>query len=176
MADGTEEITQPNQNEVSAADELAAITTQLDQEKKAKAELETTLAGKDARIAELEGSLSELENSLSEAKQSSEAATAELASIKLDRDEAVGKYLSITKALYPTIPESIITGSTIKEIDESVEKGKGIVEAVKSAMASEAAATTVPAGAPPREGTPGIEGMSPREKIAYGTRPKGGTS
>jgi septal ring factor EnvC (AmiA/AmiB activator) len=176
MENGAEEITEPTRDHILAADELAAVATQLAEEKKARAELEQSIAGKDARIAELEGSLSEFENSLSEAKQAAEAATAELATIKLDRDEAVAKYLGMAKALNPGIPGDIITGSSIKEIDAAVEKGRAIVEAVKAAIEAEAATARVPAGAPPRAGTPGIEGMSPREKIAYGTRPKGGVS
>lgn len=163
MSQGTEEITeQPETGEADVADKLAALQAQLDEERKAKAELqaegeawraqrnslEATLAGKDARIAELQA----------------------------ERDEAAGKYLSMARALNPAIPEMLITGSTITEIEASVQKGKETVEAVKSAIAAAAAASTVPAGAPAREGIPGVESMSAREKIAYGTKTKGGAS
>jgi len=143
------------------------IEAQLEEEKKAKAAAEATLVEKDARIAELEASLSE-------AKTGSEVAAAELASIKEAKDQAVAKYLGMAKALNPAIPEGIIVGETIEEIDASVEKGKGIVEAVKKAMEAEASQAKVPAGAPPR-GEISLEGLTPREKIAAGIQQKGGT-
>jgi hypothetical protein len=81
----------------------------------------------------------------------------------------------MAKALNPTIPEGIITGESIAEIDASVEKGKAIVEAVKKAMEAEAKETKVPAGAPTRGGV-NLEGMGPKEKIVYGITHKGETS
>ncbi|TET17096.1 MAG: hypothetical protein E3J81_02290 [Dehalococcoidia bacterium] len=147
------------QNEASAADELAAIKAQLEDEQKAKAAIEESLTGKDARIAELE-------TALSEAKQGSEATAVELASTREAKDAAVAKYLVMAKALNPQLPEGIITGESIEEIDASVEKAKATVEAVKQSLQAEAAATKVPAGAPTR-GAISLEGMSPREKIAY---------
>ena len=163
----TQEL-QETSNEVSTPEELEAITAQLEEEKKAKAAAEAALAEKDARIAGLEASLSE-------ARQGSEAAAAELASIKEARDQAVARYLSMAKALNPAIPEGIIAGETIEEIDASVEKGRVIVESVKKAMEAEASMAKVPAGAPAR-GEIFLEGLSPREKIAAGIQQKGGTS
>ena len=46
--------TQENPNEVSTPENLEAIKAQLEEEKKAKAVAEASLAEKDARIAELE--------------------------------------------------------------------------------------------------------------------------
>jgi hypothetical protein len=86
----------------------------------------------------------------------------------------VAKYLNMAKALNPAIPEGIIAGETIEEIDASVEKGQAIVESVKTAMEAEAKEARVPAGAPTR-GAINLEGLSPREKIAFGIQQKGGT-
>lgn len=167
------EETQVNQNEVSAAEELATMKAQLEEEKTAKAALEEDMTGKDARIAELETALSEVLTQ-SEAKgKELEASAAELATVREARDQAVAKYLGMAKAFNPTIPEGIISGETIEEIEQSVEKGKAIVEAVRAATEAEAAATRVPAGAPTRGGI-SLEGMSPKEKIAYGIQQKGG--
>ncbi len=156
-------------------EELVAIKAQLEEERKARAEIEEAMMGKDTRIAELE-------SQLSEAKQSSEVFAAELASVKEAKDQlaealtvAKGKYLEMSKALNPSIPEGIISGESIEEIDQSIERGKVIVEAVRTNVESEAAATKVPAGAPIRGGIL-FEGMSPREKIAYGIQKKGGIS
>jgi len=156
-----------NQNDT---EQLEAIKAQLAEEQQAKATLEEAMAGKDSRIADLETAVSEAKaevQTLSEAKgKELEASAAELAAASEAKNQAVSKYLSMAKALNPTIPEGIIGGDTIVEIDQSIDKGKAIVEAVKKAMESEAAAAKVPAGAPTRGGIP-TEGMSPKEKIAY---------
>jgi chromosome segregation ATPase len=154
-------------NEVSTPEDLEAIKAQLEEEKKAKAAADRALNDLSARLAEKDTRITELEASLSEAQQGSEAAAAELASVKEAKDQAVAKYLNMAKALNPAVPEGIIAGETIEEIDASVEKGKGIVDAVKKAMESEAKETKIPAGAPPRTEI-SVEGLSPREKIAAG--------
>jgi len=167
MENETEE-TQETQNTQGTPKTLEDIKSQLEEEQKAKAAAEALLTEKDGRIAELEASLSE-------AKTGSEAAAAELASTREAKDMAVAKYLGMAKALNPNIPEGILAGETIEEIDTSVEKGKAIVESVTKAMEAEAAAIKVPAGAPTR-GEIALEGLTPREKIAAGIHQKGGTT
>jgi len=159
------------QNGASAAEELAAIRAQLEAEQGIKAGLETAAAEKDSRITELE-------TALSEAKQESEAKASELAAsvvalagAKEASEAANSRYREALVAGHPEIPQELIVGNSIDELFDSVEKGKGIVESVKKAMESTAAATKVPVGAPTRGAIP-TEGMSPREKIAAGIRPK----
>jgi len=161
---------------------LEAIKAQLKEADEARISWETAAAEKDTRIAELQAEgealraeQSNLQASLSEAKTGSEAAAAELASTREAKDVAVAKYLGMAKALNPNIPEGILAGETIEEIDTSVEKGKAIVESVTKAMEAEAAAIKVPAGAPPRTEI-SLEGLTPREKIAAGIQRKGGTT
>ena len=168
MSDEIKE-TQEAQNGASENEELTAIKTQLEEQQTANATLKGAM---DAAIAERDAKLTELKTALSEAKQSSEALTT---SLKEARDQAVTKYLTMVKALNPAIPESMIAGETIAEIDLSIEKGKALVSSVKQSLESEAAAAKVPAGAPTR-GAISLEGMSPKEKIAYGIQQKGGVS
>jgi len=156
-----------NQDKAPTAEDIAAVKAQLEEEQKAKTALEEAMAEKDAKLAELEAALSE-------AKQGSEASATELASVKEARDQAVSKYLGMAKASNPQVPQDIISGETIAEIDASVEKGKGLVASVKKTLESETAAAKVPAGAPTRGET--TEGMSNKDMIAAGLRQKGGTS
>jgi len=158
---------QEDQDKAPTAEDIAAVKAQLEEEQKAKTALEEAMAEKDAKLAELEAALSE-------AKQGSEASATELASVKEARDEAVSKYLGMAKASNPQVPQDIISGETIAEIDASVEKGKGLVASVKKTLESETAAAKVPAGAPTRGET--TEGMSNKDMIAAGLRQKGGTS
>jgi len=142
----------------------ATLKAQLEEEQKAKSALEEAMVEKDARLAELEAALSE-------AKQGSETSATELASAKEARDQAVSKYLGMARAANPQVPGDMISGETIEEIDASVEKGKGLVAAVKKTLESESAAAKVPAGAPTRgEST---EGMSSKELIAAGLQQSG---
>jgi len=175
MDEETKETQETNTNNAPTAEDLETIKAQLEEEKTAKVALEAAMAGKDSRIAELEGELNEVKEDILSKTKAIETSAAELAGTKEAKDQAVTKYLNMAKALNPTIPETIIAGESIEEIDASIEKGKSIVEAVKQAMTSEAAAAKVPAGAPTRGGI-STEGMSPREKIAAGIQQTGGIS
>jgi len=171
---------QTNPNQASTPEDLEATRARpaqaevaRNEAKQASAEGDKAAASAAARLAELQAEgealraeRSNLQAALSEAKKASEASAAELARVTQARDQAVIKYLNMAKALNPTVPEGIIEGGSIQEIDASVEKGKAIVEAVKKAMEAEASQARVPAGAPTRGAIPST-GLSPREKIAY---------
>jgi len=179
--DNENENPQVPENNVSAAgsdpersegeESLAAIKAQLEEEQKARAAVEEAMATKDTRITELEAQVTEFTTQLEGKTRELEASAAELATVNQAKGQAVAKYLGVAKALNPTIPEGIIVGETIEQINESINKGKAIVEAVKKTLGAEAAATKVPAGAPPR-GEISLEGLSPREKIAAGIQQK----
>ena len=174
MAENENEETKVAENNAPTAEDMDAIKAQLEEEKTARAALEETLAGKDERIAELEKDFGEAVTLGADKTKELEASVVELAALKDDRDSALGHYLDMAKAANPNVPEAIIAGATIAEIDASIEKGKTIVESVRAAMESEAAKTKVPAGAPTR-GAINTEGLTAREKIAAGIQPKGGS-
>jgi chromosome segregation ATPase len=156
------------ENGASNPEALAAITAQLREEQAARAAIEATLAQKDARIAELE-------TSLTEAKQAGEAAAAELTHVKEAHGKAVAKYLGAIRIANPAIPQDVISGATIDEIDASLARAASIADSVKASLEAQAKQTRVPAGAPQR-GEISLEGLSPREKIAAGIQQKGGAS
>jgi chromosome segregation ATPase len=164
---GTPE-TPESPNEAPTPEDLEVIKAQLEEEKKAKATAEAALTEKDTRIAELEASLSE-------AKQGSEAAAAELTQVKEAHGQAVAKYLGAVRLSNPTIPQDVIAGDTIEDIDASLARATTIATAVKANLEAQAKETKVPAGAPTR-GEISLEGLTPREKIAAGIQQKGGTS
>ena len=148
--------TRETTNEVSTHEDLEVIKAQLEEEQatfaEAKVADEAALAEKDARIAEL---------------------LAEGAAISEANALAVAKYLDAVRLANPTIPQDIIAGDTIEEIDASVEKAQAIAEAVKKKLEAETKETRVPVGAPPRAEI-SLEGLTPREKIAAGIQQKGG--
>jgi hypothetical protein len=162
-----QEAQQIESNTAPTPEDLEAIKAQLEEERKAKATLENLATENAARIAELEASLSE-------AKTAAESLRAEGVAISEARDQAISKYLDAVRLANPTIPQDIIAGDTIEDIDASLAKATTIAESVKANLEAQAKETKVPAGAPPR-GEISLEGLSPREKIAAGIQQKGGT-
>jgi hypothetical protein len=164
--EGTQETT----NEVFNPEDLEVIKAQLEEEQaafaEAKAAAEAALAEKDACIAEL---LTEL----SEVKQATESLRAEGMAISEANAQAIAKYLGAVRLANPTIPQDIIAGDTIEEIDASLGKAQSIASAVKASLEAQAREVKVPVGAPTR-GEISLEGLSPREKIAAGVQQKGG--
>jgi hypothetical protein len=160
--------TQEPGNTAPDPEDLSIIKAELEEGRKAKAEIEAALADRAKRITELEASLNVV-------SQASEAAAAELGHTKEAYTKAVTKYLDAVKAANPTLPGDVIVGATIEEIDASVAKALSIANAVKASLEAQARETKVPAGAPTR-GEISLEGLSPRDKIAAGIQQKGGTS
>jgi len=163
----TQEI-QETTNGVSTPEALEAIKAQLEEEKEAKAAVEASLAEKDARIVELEGQLSEAQVNLV-------SVTDQLTDETKAHAQAISKYLDAVRLANSTIPQDIIAGDTIEDIDASLAKATTIAESVKANLEARAKETKVPAGAPTR-GEISLEGLTPREKIAAGIQQKGGTS
>lgn len=85
---------------------------------------------------------------------------------------AATAYRDLLTATNPDIPEELIKGEGIEELNSSLERAKDIVAKVKEGLKAEARSTSVPAGAPVRS-APDISSLSPAEKIRYGLS-KGG--
>jgi hypothetical protein len=90
----------------------------------------------------------------------------ELASVKEQLAVSVARYRSQVLASAPEIPQELIQGGTVGEIDASLTKAQEIVDRVKWQIEATKAAERVPAGAPPRT-APDLSELSPRDKIAY---------
>jgi hypothetical protein len=99
--------TQEPGNTAQDPEDLSIIKAELEDGRKAKAEIEAALADRAKRITELEASLNVV-------SQASEAAAAELAAAKGASSKAVSKYLEAARALNPTIPKDVIVGATIE--------------------------------------------------------------
>ena len=172
-------------------DEDITILQQKDQQKEAE------LKGVRKEVEELRGQLGErdaamgeLQRQLAEAVASNDAGEQELASLKASLDEkdtqlastaeilyqAVERYRASLVAANPEIPQEMIAGEAIADIDISLEKARALVEKVASSLErrheEEARATLlgrVPTGAPERS-SPDFSSMSAREKIEYAIR------
>ena len=165
-------------NTAPAGEEIGPLKVQLEDIKGETLVLQQTIVDKDTRIAALEGELGGLTSELEGKTSELNASITELARAKDASEAAIGvatgKYRDALIEANPTVPQELIAGSTVEELFNSVEKGKAVVESVKKTMGEQAAAGKVPAGAPTRTGI-STEGMTPREKIAAGIQPKGGS-
>jgi len=126
--------TQETQGTQETQQTLEAMRAELDEERKVRAAFETALADKDKRITELQA-----EGAALRAEQSNLVTqAAELTQVKEAHTKAVTKCLDMARALNPTIPGDVITGTTIDEIDASVAKAKSIAESVKKVLEAQA--------------------------------------
>ena len=79
---------------------------------------------------------------------------------------AVAKYRAAVLAAASGVPEELLKGDTVEEIDASLEQARRIVSKVRLQLENDIAARGVPAGAPPR--TPlDMSVLSPAEKIVH---------
>lgn len=105
------------------------------------------------RFKELEESVAQKEAELAELRDR----------LKLDAQ----KYRALLLQGAPEVPEELVVGETVEEVEKSFLAAQQVVEKVKKALEARALKERVPAGAPPRS-VPDLSPLSPREKIAYG--------
>ena len=115
-----------------------------------------------AKSAEMQARLTQLEQSIASRDD-------ELTAIKQLLSGAVAKYRDAVLASAPGIPQELVKGESLDEIDASLETARGIVSKVRQQLEVEAEANKVPTGAPPRM-PQDLSALSPAEKIAYALR------
>ena len=90
----------------------------------------------------------------------------ELSGMRHQIDFAVGRYRIALMVSAPDLPEELINGKTIVELDDAMESAKKIVEKVASRIGARTPEDRVPSGAPARRQAD-LSGLSAREKILY---------
>lgn len=108
---------------------------------------------------ELQGRIEQLEEDIA-------SRDSELTALKESLTGAVAKYRAAVMTSAPGVPEELLKGETVEEIEASLELAQGIVAKVRQQFESDLVARSVPAGAPPRT-PPDLSALPPREKIAY---------
>jgi len=155
-------------------EETTALQAELET---AKGEIETLkgqLAERDAAFNPLEQELAETKAQFTErdgAATSWEAHAAEKESELTAANEAItsaiASYRALAVSANPAIPQEMITGDSIEEINTSLESARTIVGKVTANVQASLAQGNVPPGAPSR-GELDLSGLSPREKIQHG--------
>ena len=108
----------------------------------------------------------EMQARVAQLEQGIASRNGDLTAIKQSFSGAVTKYRAAVLASESGIPQDLVKGESLDEIDASLELARGIVSKVRQQLEVEAEANRVPAGAPPRM-PQDLSALSPAEKIAY---------
>ena len=151
-------------------DELAAARSELER-------LQVTAADREARAAHLELELSALREELAGAREEARSRDEELRgqneTLATQAQSAAQRYRELILQQSPELPEELVMGESVAEIDAALERARETVSKVRGHLESQAQLTRVPVGAPVRSG-PDLSGLSAEEKISAGLRQKGG--
>ena len=166
-----------NEEEITALQaELEAARREVEDSTRRAEELKAQLGERDSRLGEVQ-------RQLAEATAAKETSEAELTSVRAALDDkeaqlaaaterlssAVDSYRGSLIAANPEIPQEMIGGDAIGDIDASLEKARELAGRVRTKLEEDLKATSVPAGAPQRS-APDLSELSPREKIEYALR------
>ncbi len=144
--------------------------TALAADEKMLQDLQDQVTNKDLKIQELETQLASaggLKAELDSLKEVHQKSSAEVNRLSEALSSALGKYRLLVLSTNPDIPEELIQGNSLGEINSSLEKAKVLVEKIRQKVQNHS--VSIPAGAPARTGV-NLEQMTPREKIQYALR------
>jgi uncharacterized protein (DUF3084 family) len=158
LPDNNNQNQEPTGEEVedSRVARLEALVAEKDQE----------LAFKDSRISELEQAISERDNEVVTLNESLAELEGRLPELESGLSQAVTAYRALVIKSNPGVPEELVAGGSVAEIDDSLAGAQTLVDRVRQELEAEIAAARIPAGAPQR-GTIDLSALSPREKIQY---------
>jgi len=108
----------------------------------------------------------EMQARVAQLEQGIASRNGDLTAIKQSFSGAVTKYRAAVLASESGIPQDLVKGESLDEIDASLELARGIISKVRQQLEVEAESNKVPAGAPPRM-PQDLSALSPAEKIAY---------
>ena len=122
--------------------------------------LNGTLAQRDARIAELEGAVSGMERAAGEREHQVEGMRTQLS-------QALEAYRTSLLEADPGLPEDLVAGTTLEELQASQARAKQIVDRVRGRLEDQTLLERTPSGAPARSETD-VSALSSEEKIRLG--------
>jgi chromosome segregation ATPase len=125
---------------------------------------EGELASERQRLDESSARLTAFEEELATKQEDNQALHARL-------QAAAGKYREALLAAAPELPEELVAGESIEEVEEAAERSRQTVRQVRERLESQAQVGRVPTGSPPR-GAPDFSALSPIEKIRLGLNQK----
>ncbi len=138
----------------------------------AEAEANLTAAGDDTPgdpAGDVEDRLQALEQRAERAHAEAAANGEAAAALRAQLADALDRYRALLLRRDPDVPQELVYGESVGELESSYERASGLVEQLRLRAAERAAQERVPAGAPERRGA-NTAGLTPQEKIMLGLR------
>ena len=117
-------------------------------------------------INELQKNITQKNEQIENLKSSVSAFKQDIDRINKDFEKSLTSYRNMVIKAHPGIPDELISGKNVDDINASLERAIKIVERVKKGLWDSQENERVPVGAPTRS-VRSPENMSPREKIHY---------
>jgi uncharacterized coiled-coil protein SlyX len=137
-----------------------------EQDSSGVAELEERLTEKDFRVSELEQALAERDDQINTLKQSLAGLETQLTGLKDGQAQAIASYRALVVSSNTDLPEELISGDSVEEIDKSLASARALIDRVRQRLETEIAGARIPAGSPLRTAAD-LSALSPQEKIQY---------
>jgi hypothetical protein len=87
--------------------------------------------------------------------------------LRTQLSDVLGRYRALLLARDPDVPEELVHGDTVAELESSYERAAALVDRLRRRAAEQTAQDRVPAGAPARRG-PETSALSSQKKIMLG--------
>ncbi len=154
-------------------DELATTQEELAAAKAELEQLQVATADREARSAHLESELATAQDTAKARELELAGSSDRTQALESQARDAAQRYRELALRGAPELPEELVTGETVEEVEQALQRARETVSNVRGHLESQAQAGRVPAGAPPRSG-PDLAGMSSEEKIRYGLQQRAG--
>jgi len=155
-----------NSVESTPEEELEQARARIGEVEGLLAQRDKELVSRDSRISELEQLVVDRDDQIATLKQSVAELEQKLTDLNNALTQAISSYRALVVKTNPEVPEELITGDTIEEIDKSLANAQTLIDRVRQGLEAEIAAAKVPAGVPQRAPVD-LSALSPREKIRY---------
>ena len=161
------------------AEDMAALQEQLADARADVERLQQSAANADARAEHAIAEATMLRSDALAAADANAVAVAVAAELSTDIEfahersrTAAHRYRELVLRTEPSLPADLIAGDDVDAIDLAVTAAREIVGRVRSHIESQAQASRVPAGAPPRT-APDLSALTPEQKIRHGLASRG---
>ena len=121
----------------------------------------------DGAAPPLEERVAALELQAEQAQAEAAARGEEASALRTELAEVLRRYRGLLLARDPDVPDELVHGETVAELEASYERATGLVERLRRRAAEQSARDRVPAGAPARR-APDSAGLTPQQKILLG--------
>jgi len=131
------------------------------------AELTSRLQRAETTVAQLEAELESQRQVMAVQKEQTRQHEGEASQLRQALTQAAAKYRNLLLASAPEVPQELVSGATLEEVDNSLAAAQALVVQIKQRLEAHQAQERVPAGSPTR-GASDLSALSTHEKIAYG--------